>query len=232
MAVNTNKIGYSVQDVCQILHCSTATVHKLINNKEIECLITDAKTPGGRRQFRFLKEHIQHYMLKHYDKFEDMTLRTWGVMTTPKKYTANAATPRIPIDAFSKPLEGTPTTPKGSDVGERVIPSEWSKPKKPYIRTPEIKEKERQEAEKSQKSTPPCDNQNYHRTNLKFQKQFPTFRLEVDTSVNGMVATNDIVINGIESFTAGDIAKALLTDRNYRVKELRICFNGMTTKED
>ncbi len=218
MAANTKKVGYSVPEVCQIIHCSNATLYRLINDKEIECLITDAKTPGGRRQFRFLKEHIQHYMLKHYDKFEDSTLRSWGVMTTPKKYVANAATPRIPIDAFSKPLEGTPTKPNPNM--DRVTPSQWSSPKKPHILTPEEKAKAR-EAKASDQS--------------KYQKPlktFPKFKLEVDMHAGEMIIENDISISGIESQTAADIAKALLYDRNIRVKEIRITFDGLIGKED
>lgn len=221
MAVNTKKIGYSVQDVCQILHYSTATVHRLINDKEIECLITDAKTPGGRRQFRFLKEHIQHYMLKHHDRFDDVTLSTWGVMTTPKKFVANASTPRIPIDAFSKPLEGTPTRPNPNM--DRCAPEEWaSKPtKKPYLRTPEVKAAEK--ASNAEKREPFAGRP---------QKQFPTFRIEVDLNAGEMVVPNDVTVAGIEGQTAADIAKALLNDRNLRIKELRIKFDGLYSKED
>lgn len=221
MAVNTNKVGYSVADLCQILHCSTATVHRLINDKEIECLITDPKTPGGRRQFRFLKEHIQHYMLKHYDKFDDVTLSTWGVMTTPKKFVANASTPRIPIDAFSKPLEGTPTRPNPNM--DRCAPEEWaSKPaKKPYLRTPEVKAAEK--ASNAEKREPFAGRP---------QKQFPTFRIEVDLNAGEMVVPNEVTVAGIEGQTAADIAKALLNDRNLRIKELRIKFDGLYSKEE
>lgn len=224
MAVNTKKVGYSVQDVCQILHYSTATVHRLINDKVIECLITDAKTPGGRRQFRFLKEHIQHYMLKHYDRFDDTTLQTWGVMTTPKKFVANASTPRIPIDAFSKPLEGTPTRPARPNPNmDRCTPEEWaSKPtKKPYLRTPEVKAAEKtSNVEKREPSVG------------RYQKQFPTFKIEVDMHAGEMVVPNEVTVSGIEGQTAADIAKALLNDRNLRIKELRIKFDGLYSKED
>lgn len=247
MAVNTNKIGYSIADVCQILHCSNATLYRLINEKEIECLITDPKTPGGRRQFRFLKEHIQHYLLKHFEKFEDVTLRSWGVITTPKKIVQNACTPRVPIDAFSKPIAESidrnmaPTTarewasPPTKAVPTNPTYSEEKLAKKPYIRTPEIKEAEKAEKTRTQGTV---DNGNaigrdpkMLRENQKFQKTFPKFKIEVDTCTNGMVVPNDIVIPGIESFTAGEIAKALLTDRNFKAQEIRITFDGMSSKD-
>lgn len=222
---NTKKIGYSVPEVCQIIHCSNATLYRLINAKDIECLVTDAKTQGGRRQFRFLKEHIQHYMLKHYDKFEDSTLQAWGVITQPKKYVANAATPRIPIDAFSKPVEGTPTKPANPNM-DRITPEEWAgkTQKKPYLRTPEIKEQEKAAAARTPFTREPRE----PRESYKIQKSFPKFKLEADMHAGEMVIQNEVTISGIESTTAADIAKALMADRNIRIKEIRITFDGLT----
>lgn len=230
MAVNTNKVGYSVPEVCQIIHCSNMTLYRLIDSKEIECLVTEPKTPGGRRQFRFLKEHIQHYMLKHYDKFEDSTLRTWGVMTTPRKFTANASTPRIPIDAFSKPVEGTPTKPNPNM--DRITPSEWAGTKKPYLRTEAVKAQEQKEKSAAATKTPFTREPGEQPRFQKGQKTFPKFKLEVDMCAGEVVVPNDIQIAGLESQTAADIAKALLYDRNIRVKEIRITFDGTITKED
>ena len=222
MAVNTMKVGYSVQDVCQILHYSVATVHRLINEKEIECLITDAKTPGGRRQFRFLKEHIQHYMLKHYDRFDDVTLSTWGVMTTPKKYVANASTPRIPIDAFSKPVEDTPTRPSNPNM-DRITPAQWagkslSPEKKPYLRTPEVKAAEKAAEVERQRTVQSRPQENRMMTT----KKFPGFKI---------VLNGTDVVAGVEPATAGKIVEALMSDRNLRVTELTISYDGAIEKE-
>ena len=216
---NTNKHGYSVADVCQILGCSNATVYKLVDSKELECNVTDPKTPGGRRQFRFEKEYIQHYMLKHYKQFDDTTLRTWGVMTQPKKYVANATSPRIPIDAFTKDVQDTPTRPKNPNM-DRITPSEWAgKDKqptaKPYLRTPEVKaEEQRQkyEADKANRATPTGS----------IVKKFPGFKV----TLNGAD-----VVSGLEPSTAGKIVEALMSDRNLRVTELTISFDGAIEKE-
>lgn len=227
MATNTKKVGYSVPEVCQILHMSSATLYRLINDKAIECLITDPKTPGGRRQFRFLKEHIQHYMLKNYDKFEDTTLRTWGVMTTPKKYIANASTPRIPIEAFSKQLADTPVRPENPNMS-RVSPDTWTSkpaPKKPFLRQPAQENK----SEATEPKAAPA--QRDAREPFK-QKSFPKFRLEVDLHAGEMVIPNEVSISGIESSTAADIAKALMNDRNIRIKEIRITFDGLTSDKE
>lgn len=227
MATNTNKLGYSVADLSQIIGCTGTTIIKMVDRKDLEALIDDPKTPGGRRKIRFTKEHIQHYMLRHFDKFDDVTLRTWGVLSTPKKFVANAATPRIPIDAFSKEVEGTPTKP--SDTNPNMAPTTakaWSSPapKKPYIRTEEVKAQERAAQSAPPTARVPYSHQSSTSPIPKFQKNFPKFRI----SVNG----GEIVIPGIESFTAGEIAKALLTDRNFRTSEITITFDGVANKEE
>lgn len=213
---NTNKHGYSVAEVCQILGCSHSTVYRLIDSKEIECNIADPKTSGGRRQFRFEKEHIQHYMLKHYKMFDDATLRTWGVMTQPKKYVANATSPRIPIDAFTKDVQDTPTRPKNPNM-DRITPDEWAgKDKqptaKPYLRTPEVKAAEQRQRAEANRTTPTGS----------IVKKFPGFKV----TLNG----TDMV-SGLEPSTAGKIVEALMNDRNIRVTELTISFDGAIEKE-
>lgn len=236
MAVNTNKIGYSVSDVCQIVGCTPQTVHNMIDRKEIECLIDEPKTVGGRRKFRFLKEHIQHYMLKHFEKFDDVTLRTWGVITTPKKIVQNASTPRIPLETLTKPVHIEGTDDRNMAPAKAADWSAPSKPAaKPYLRTPEVKAQERAakpEPKAYTDSTTIGRDPKTLKENPKFQKTFPKFKIEVDANVNGMILPNDVVIHGIESFTAGEIAKALLTDRNFRCQEIRIVFDGMVNKEN
>ena len=148
-------------------------------------------------------------------------------MTQPRKFTANAVTPRIPIDAFSKPLEGTPTKPNPNM--DRITPQEWAG-KKPYLRTPEIKAAEK--PEQTSRVTRMDAKPEYRKETPKIPKQFPKFRLEVDMNAGEMVYEKEIVVSGVEGQTAASIANALLNDRNLRIKEIRITFDGLIAKED
>lgn len=166
---NTNKHGYSVAEVCQILGCSHATVYKLIDSKEIECNIADPKTPGGRRQFRFEKD-----------------------------------------------VQDTPTRPKNPNM-DRITPDEWAgktqhPTAKPYLRTPEVKAEEQRQKAEANRTTPTGS----------IVKKFPGFKV----TLNG----TDMV-SGLEPSTAGKIVEALMSDRNLRVTELTISFDGAIEKE-
>ena len=214
--VNTNKPGYSTADLAQILGCTTNTIIRMVDAHELEAHVDAAKSDGGRRKIRFSKEHIQHYLVKHIDRFDDATLRAWGVLVTPKKYTANASTPRIPIDAFSKELEGTPTKPDNPNMRPTTA-AEWASPKeprKPYIRTPEIKAAEQAAKEKAPERTPYSSERTV--------KKFPGFKITID---------GYDILDGIEPTTAGAIVAAIMNDRNIRVSELSIRYSGSVDKE-
>lgn len=218
---NTMKKGYSVQDVAQILGCSGATVIKMVDRKDIECNVDDPKTVGGRRSFRFEKEHIQHYMLRHYSKFDDATLRTWGVMTQPSGNRSVQAN-RIKVEAATKPVpELKNTTSKPTGVWRSILDEDEKKTlPKPYLRTEEVKAEEAKA--KTAVSAERPNRVNYSSQASRVTKRFPSFKITLD-GVD--------IVTGIEPSTAGVIVQALMSDRNLRVNDLSITFDGGVEKE-
>lgn len=75
------KEGLSVSDAASILHCTPATIRSWIDSGKLGALLSDTEvTPGHKRSIRILPGHIRKYMSEHRSKFDEATLKTWGVL--------------------------------------------------------------------------------------------------------------------------------------------------------
>lgn len=68
MCKNFNKEGYSCAEVGQILGCCLQTVHRMIDGKQIEALIKEPTSPGGRRVIRITRDALRSYLSAHPDR--------------------------------------------------------------------------------------------------------------------------------------------------------------------
>lgn len=79
MCKNFNKEGYSCAEVGQILGCCQQTVHNMIYRKQIEALIKEPSSPGGRRVIRITRDALRSYLSAHPDRYSKELLDAFHV---------------------------------------------------------------------------------------------------------------------------------------------------------
>jgi len=82
MAYNFNKQGYSLQEVSQILHCSYSTTLRLVDSGNLNALIQDELTEGGRRRIRITRDQLIDYMRRNRNKIAPETLEAFNALDT------------------------------------------------------------------------------------------------------------------------------------------------------
>lgn len=77
---NHNKHGYSVPEIAQVFGCVPQTLRKWVDEGKIRCLVGPVGSgPNHGRSMRFEREHVQEYMRQNAGKFDEATLKAWGV---------------------------------------------------------------------------------------------------------------------------------------------------------
>lgn len=208
---NTNKQGYSIGEIAQILGCTSATVRRYIELGKLKCL---SHTPGtsGRVWHRVTREQLLDYLLANKDRYDKELIDKFSLPSERAKRAADTfKTEESPVNVDDRGHAAYPAT----NLNE--LQGAWADLAKA---ADDAKEQIKNDPNKSVIIATPIEDNHIGRSRI--VGKITVKEQPVNHDAYSILIGGRICVTNVTKETAGTIVDALLKDEYCQFNELTI----------